>query len=409
MQDFVLGHPRGRALPGLPGCRRAPARAETPCGQAGSASRFGPQSPHFRSRSVPELLPTTKSGAALSSSQGSPARIGRGEELQPADPKGQSVDQPSAYGGSTAREPGKWAARDPLRTHGTANPWAGGSGERWPAGERAHARRGTVAARLARIQPLLAGTARRGRVVRRPRPGARWFALFLLVYPVQWVRGFVRLVLWNRRRLRNLPSSDAGSGGPVRRVAAPRFVQPLGLRTVPAQGRRPAPRRFPDCLAAATAECEGEPRTSVDRCVGRGVRRRGRRQLALVGHPQPALRVRPFCHRRIRAQPRGERQAATGLLPFSRPIPAPGDGVVVQLRDGERAGPWPGGSGPVRARRGHFVVIRHGARNYILLTHLQGGSVCVRAGEKFGRARRSTVAGIPATPQSRTLHLHVQD
>ena len=41
-------------------------------------------------------------------------------------------------------------------------------------------------------------------------PELRWFALFFLVYPLQWVRGLVRLVLWNRRRPRNLPPLTLG-------------------------------------------------------------------------------------------------------------------------------------------------------------------------------------------------------
>jgi hypothetical protein len=241
-------------------------------------------------------------------------------------------------------------------------------------------------------------------------PELRWFALFFLVYPVQWVRGLVRLVLWNRRRPRNLPPLTLG------RVVLYGVSLCLALFN---------PWIFVQSLLMAAGQLLAGFRTAL-----RPPQRNARVNLAppftgvwtvARGGVEPdsshswGIPNQRYAYDLFVTDESGRSHEGNGRRPqdyyaFGRPILAPGDGVVVQVRDGERDGPWPGVVDPfARDARGNFVVIRHGPRAYSLLAHLQRGSVCVRAGETVREGQTIGRCGNSGHSTEPHLHVHVQD
>jgi murein DD-endopeptidase MepM/ murein hydrolase activator NlpD len=109
---------------------------------------------------------------------------------------------------------------------------------------------------------------------------------------------------------------------------------------------------------------------------------------------------------------RGEGKRLEDYYAFGQPILAPAAGEVVQVRDGVRDYPNPG-SGRIDWRtrdfRGNYVIIRHTAREYSFLAHLQCGSVAVRAGDRVGRGQIIGLCGNSGHSTEPHLHFHLQD
>lgn len=95
---------------------------------------------------------------------------------------------------------------------------------------------------------------------------------------------------------------------------------------------------------------------------------------------------------------------------FGRPVLAPADGVVVEVRDGHRDSPWPGGWLYVFQRdiRGNSVTIDHGGE-YSVLAHLKLESITVEEGQKVGRGEIIGRCGNSGNSTEPHLHFHVQD
>ena len=94
-------------------------------------------------------------------------------------------------------------------------------------------------------------------------------------------------------------------------------------------------------------------------------------------------------------------------LVYGRPVVAPAEGIVVDVRDGEpdkAIGHW-----QVRRATGNHVVLQVAPREFLFIAHLQRGSVRVargdrvRAGHYIGRAGSSGNASEPH------VHVHLQN
>ncbi|WP_247729428.1 M23 family metallopeptidase [Halovivax limisalsi] len=95
---------------------------------------------------------------------------------------------------------------------------------------------------------------------------------------------------------------------------------------------------------------------------------------------------------------------------FDEPIRAPAGGVVVDVADGHRDGPRPGGSLDVFQRdiRGNYVTIDHGDV-YSVLAHLTPGSFAVDEGQRVERGELIGRCGNSGNSTEPHLHFHVQD
>jgi murein DD-endopeptidase MepM/ murein hydrolase activator NlpD len=89
-----------------------------------------------------------------------------------------------------------------------------------------------------------------------------------------------------------------------------------------------------------------------------------------------------------------------------RPILAPGDGVVVALKDGvpENA-PGERGSDPP----GNFLVINHGDDEFSMLAHLMPGSLIVNVGDRVTEGQRLAACGNSGRSTEPHLHYHLQN
>ncbi len=185
-------------------------------------------------------------------------------------------------------------------------------------------------------------------------PELRWFALFFLVYPLQWVRGLVRLVLWNRRRPRNLPPLTLGRVvlyGVSLCLALFNpwiFVQSLlmaagqllaGFRTALRPPQRNAMVNLAPPLTGVWAVARGG--ADADSSHSWGI-------------PNQRYAYDLICHRLTDESGRshgGERQAATGLLRLRPPDPRRGGrrhGAAARRGTSRSVA---GGNGPLRAGR----------------------------------------------------------
>ena len=114
--------------------------------------------------------------------------------------------------------------------------------------------------------------------------------------------------------------------------------------------------------------------------------------------------------RRWREGTRGERHE--DYLCYGAPVLAPGDGVVVRVRDGVRDAPGVGTGwvDPFAADfRGNFVVVRHAVDEYSFLAHLIPRSVPVKEGERVERGQRIGLCGNSGHSTEPHMHFHVQD
>lgn len=210
-------------------------------------------------------------------------------------------------------------------------------------------------------------------------PGLRWFALFFLVYPLQWAKSLVRLVRWNRLRPRTVPPITLGQ------VLG--FYASLGLSLF-----------NPWILGQSLLMTAGQLAAGLRMALGRGTGRSGDEVLDCAppfagtwtvarGGTDPetshawGVPNQRYAYDFIVTDEEGRSHVGGGkrledYYAFGQEILAPADGVVVAVCDGQRDFPCPG-TGLVdpfaRDVRGNFVVIRHGPRAYGVLAHLQRG------------------------------------
>ncbi|QTA38830.1 M23 family metallopeptidase [Thermosipho ferrireducens] len=95
---------------------------------------------------------------------------------------------------------------------------------------------------------------------------------------------------------------------------------------------------------------------------------------------------------------------------YEKPIMAPADGVIVQIRDDV---PDSAKIGKIDWKskdfRGNFVIIQHSKNEYSFLAHLKQGSVKVKVGDKVKRGQIIGLCGNSGHSTEPHLHFHVQD
>lgn len=95
---------------------------------------------------------------------------------------------------------------------------------------------------------------------------------------------------------------------------------------------------------------------------------------------------------------------------FGKPILAPADGVVIQVRndipDNSNIGriDW-----KAKDFRGNFIVIKHAKNEYSFLAHLKHGSIRVKIGDRVKRGQIIGLCGNSGHSTELHLHFHVQD
>ncbi|MFD1507001.1 M23 family metallopeptidase [Georgenia yuyongxinii] len=105
-----------------------------------------------------------------------------------------------------------------------------------------------------------------------------------------------------------------------------------------------------------------------------------------------------------RTHPRGGAARLTDYTGFGSPVLAPVDGLVVGVADGYPDNP-PGTNGD----RANHVVVAIGRERYVLMAHLQQGSVSVRVGDVVRRGQLVAAVGNNGHSSEPHLHLQVQD
>jgi murein DD-endopeptidase MepM/ murein hydrolase activator NlpD len=104
---------------------------------------------------------------------------------------------------------------------------------------------------------------------------------------------------------------------------------------------------------------------------------------------------------------RGSGSRLEDYYAFGRPVLAPANGVVWHVQDGEKDGPI--GQWRVGRAAGNHVILQVADREFLVIAHLQAGSIAVRrgdgvvAGQVIGRVGNS---GNSSEPH---VHLHLQD
>ena len=252
-------------------------------------------------------------------------------------------------------------------------------------------------------------------------PVFRWFALFYLVFLLQGVellmqgaRGLVRLLRWNRDRSPTLPPLT------VRRVlgyyASHLFVllNPwiLMQSLLMMAGQLLAlPRVVRRAASLERSKVAGYilPFTGTWTVAQGGI-------TPDTSHSWDIPNQR-YAYDFIITDEEGRSHRGDGgrlndYYCFGRDILAPKDGVVVDVRDGERDFPYPG-SGMLdplaRDARGNYVLIRHGPKEYSLLAHLQRGSIRVCPGEPVRQGQVVGRCGNSGHSTEPHLHFHVED
>lgn len=96
---------------------------------------------------------------------------------------------------------------------------------------------------------------------------------------------------------------------------------------------------------------------------------------------------------------------------YGRPILAPADGVVVEVRDSDPDTP-PAPEGQIDCAgddiRGNYVLIRHSHNEFSCLAHLAPGSVVVSVGERVACGQQIGCCGSSGNSSEPHLHFHVQ-
>ncbi|MBS3947853.1 MAG: M23 family metallopeptidase [Dethiobacter sp.] len=109
---------------------------------------------------------------------------------------------------------------------------------------------------------------------------------------------------------------------------------------------------------------------------------------------------------------RGEGKRLEDYYAFGQPIVAPAAGEVVQVRNGIRDYPHPGGGRIdwlTRDFRGNYVVMRHAEGEYSFLAHLRRDSLQVKVGDWVERGQVIGLCGNSGHSTEPHLHYHVQD
>ncbi|WP_148881914.1 M23 family metallopeptidase [Thermococcus aciditolerans] len=106
---------------------------------------------------------------------------------------------------------------------------------------------------------------------------------------------------------------------------------------------------------------------------------------------------------------RGSGESLEDYYAYGKPILAPADGIVVDVRDGVPDNPPGRILWSIRDFRGNFVLIKHDEGEYSFLTHLKNGSVRVKPGQRVKRGEIIGLCGNSGFSTEPHLHFHVQD
>ena len=97
---------------------------------------------------------------------------------------------------------------------------------------------------------------------------------------------------------------------------------------------------------------------------------------------------------------------------YNAPIVAPGDGLVIKVRDGIHDAPFIGTFWMdcfTRDIAGNSVLIKHAEGEFCLLAHLKPGSICVKAGETVKQGQEIGRCGHSGNSTEPHLHFQFQD
>jgi murein DD-endopeptidase MepM/ murein hydrolase activator NlpD len=104
---------------------------------------------------------------------------------------------------------------------------------------------------------------------------------------------------------------------------------------------------------------------------------------------------------------RGDGTRLEDYLAHGRPVLAPADGVVFDVRDtepDEQIGHW-----QVRRATGNHVVLQVTPQQFLFIAHLQRGSIVVKPGERVRAGQTIGRVGNSGNASEPHVHLHLQD
>jgi murein DD-endopeptidase MepM/ murein hydrolase activator NlpD len=94
-------------------------------------------------------------------------------------------------------------------------------------------------------------------------------------------------------------------------------------------------------------------------------------------------------------------------LAYGRPVLAPAAGTVRAIRDGEPDGPV--GQWRVRRATGNHIVLQVADREFLVIAHLQPGSIAVTQGDRVAAGQVVARVGNSGNSSEPHVHLHLQD
>ncbi|QDA31811.1 M23 family metallopeptidase [Thermococcus indicus] len=106
---------------------------------------------------------------------------------------------------------------------------------------------------------------------------------------------------------------------------------------------------------------------------------------------------------------RGSGENLEDYYAYGKPVLAPADGVVTEVRDGVPDNPPRKVLWTIRDFRGNFVLIKHDEGEYSFLAHLKKGSVWVKPGQRVKKGDVIGLCGNSGFSTEPHLHFHVQD
>jgi phosphate/sulfate permease len=104
---------------------------------------------------------------------------------------------------------------------------------------------------------------------------------------------------------------------------------------------------------------------------------------------------------------RGDGTRLEDYFVYGRPVLAPANGVVFEVRDTEpdhEIGHW-----QIRRATGNHVVLRVASNEFLFIAHLQRGSIVVGPGERVRAGQTIGRVGTSGNTSEPHVHLHLQD